>query len=59
MEHDTQIGVRVPKATVERIDAFADALREGTGLRVSRNEAVRVLLDRALAAAPEMKRRKR
>jgi hypothetical protein len=59
MEHDTQIGVRVPQALLEQIDAFGEALNAATGVRVSRNEAVRVLLGRALADAPELKTRTR
>lgn len=59
MGYDTQIGVRLPTEIVERLDAFAVALQSTTGIRVTRNEAVRVLLARALEAAPETKRRKK
>ncbi len=49
----------MPQALLEQIDAFGEALNAATGVRVSRNEAVRVLLGRALADAPELKTRTR
>ena len=40
---------RLPSALVERIDAYAEVLREQTpGMRVSRTDAVRVLLTMSL-----------
>lgn len=59
MEHDERINVRLPAEMLERIDAFAAAVHASAGVRVSRNEAVRVLLGRALDAAPEIKRKRR
>lgn len=58
MEHDGRLNVRLPLELLGRIDDFAAALRERAGVRVSRNEAVRVLLERSLDAAPEMKRKR-
>ena len=54
-----RMNLRVTPTLGARVDAFAEALREATGLRVSRNEAARLLMERALDAAPEMKRRVR
>ena len=51
--------LRLTPSLTARIDAFAEAMRETTGLRVARAEAIRLLIERALDAAPEMKRRKR
>lgn len=59
MEHDERINVRLPAVMLEQIDAFATAVHESAGVRVSRNEAVRVLLGRAIGAAPELKTTKR
>jgi len=52
-----RMNLRLTPSLVARIDTFAAAMRETTGLRVARAEAVRLLVERALAAAPELKRR--
>jgi hypothetical protein len=50
--NDRQIVVRLPAALVERVDRFAERVREELpGTRFARSEAVRVLLGRALDQA--------
>jgi len=51
--------LRLTPSFAARIDAFAAALREATGLPVARTDAMRVLMERALDAAPEMKKARR
>ncbi len=49
-EKTRQVGVRLPVSLLERLDSFAAQLaKETPGISVSRTDAVRVLLHRALA----------
>ena len=58
-ENDEQIVVRLPKPLVERVDAHVERLKKAQpGLRVTRSDAVRMLLSLALDGA-ESKRGKR
>lgn len=44
------LGFRLPVTIIERLDAYCGALSEKTGGHsISRSDAIRVLLDRALA----------
>jgi len=46
------VGFRLPVSVIERIDAFARQLEaEQPGIRVSRSNAIRTLLERGLADA--------
>jgi hypothetical protein len=46
------VGFRLPTSVIERIDAFARQLEaEQPGIRVSRSNAIRTLLERGLADA--------
>lgn len=48
-EKTQQVGVRLPVTLVERIDSYAEELTsERPGIRVSRTEAIRFLILRAL-----------
>ena len=50
-ENDEQIVIRLPGALVERVDAHVERLRaEQPGLRITRSDAVRMLLSKALEA---------
>jgi hypothetical protein len=55
--NDEQIVVRLPGALLARIDAYAEGQRKATGLRVSRSDAVRLLVARALDAKPSKTKR--
>lgn len=44
------LGFRLPLSLIERIDAFAESLQL-PGQRVSRTDAIRILLERGLSAA--------
>ena len=49
VQNDRSVTFRLPSALVKRIDAYAEVLREQTpGMRVSRTDAVRVLLTMSL-----------
>jgi hypothetical protein len=57
--NDSQIVLRLPAELVERIDACAAQLRESNpGLRISRSDAVRALIVRALDADAGRKTRR-
>ena len=48
-ENDEQIVVRLPRALVERVDAHVEKLKkEQPGMRITRSDAVRMMLTRAL-----------
>jgi Arc/MetJ-type ribon-helix-helix transcriptional regulator len=50
-EPQVPIGFRLPAQLVARIDAYADKVRESlAGHRINRSDAIRVLLEKALAA---------
>jgi hypothetical protein len=50
-EQDEQIVTRAPHALVERLDAFVERLKaEEPGRRVTRADAIRILLHKALDA---------
>jgi hypothetical protein len=53
--YDAQILIRVPHELVERADEFAKRLAV-PGLRVTRTDALRVLLNEALTAAERSER---
>lgn len=55
VDNGERLNMRLPVEMLGRVDAFAEAMRARTGLRVSRADAARVLLGRALDAAPELK----
>jgi metal-responsive CopG/Arc/MetJ family transcriptional regulator len=58
-ENDEQIVVRLPKALVERVDEVVErAKKDQPGMRITRSDAVRMLLLRALDDN-EPKKRKR
>ena len=38
----------MPVGLIERVDAYCEAMQRRTGLRVSRSDAIRVLLEKAL-----------
>jgi len=59
IDNDGRLNMRLPADLLERVDAFVEALRDTTSVRASRAEAARVLMERALDAASEIKRRKR
>ena len=40
--------IRITPSLLARVDAFAERLREATGLRVLRAEAIRLLVERAV-----------
>lgn len=49
MPQDSRVAFRLPADILERVDRYADKLaRENPGMRVSRSDAVRMLLTRAL-----------
>lgn len=58
----TPVGFRLPDSLIARLDAFCAAYeREHAGMRLSRSNAIRFLLEQALTAAgypAEAKRRK-
>lgn len=57
MKHDTPLTVRLPRETVEALDAYAARLREThPGPRWSRSDVVRLLLDRGLRSDPPRQR---
>lgn len=59
-DHDAQLVVRLPQALVERLDAYAERMREELpGAKFKRAEAVRVLLTRALDTIERSERRRR
>ena len=50
-EPQAPIGFRLPVQLIERIDLYADKVRQSMfGHRVNRSDAIRVLLEHALAA---------
>lgn len=52
-----QVAVRLAHQTIERIDAFAE--RYAAPLRLSRSDAIRVLLEMALNEADRKSKRRR
>jgi len=44
------LGFRVPAALVARVDAYCERMKSVHGHRVSRSDAIRVLLEKALNA---------
>ena len=56
MNNDRQVAFRLPSVLVDRLDAYAERLRqENPGIRVSRADAVRLLLTRALEAVENVR----
>ena len=51
-KHTKQVGFRFPSDLIKRLDAFADKLgRDLPGLKFTRADAVRVLVEKGLAEA--------
>jgi hypothetical protein len=58
MTENEQVAFRLPKALIKRVDAYAARLEAAQpGMKVTRTDAVRVLLVRALDAAEQRRPR--
>jgi hypothetical protein len=55
-EDRVQIVARLPADLIERVDAYAERLGEELSITVSRNDAIRKLLEEGLAAQHRRKK---
>ena len=59
MVHDHKVTIRIDGDLRTRIEGFREAVKTQSGVAVSEGEAIRVLVEKGLAAVEKSKSRKR